>query len=301
MLFSCAAPERRNAVSRSPQNTTTLYPQADLPSTRHRYPSALYRERIRQSSPLLDHNFMEFTTMDVTTLNPTGAMDPRYVIRENDVLFGRGNHTKNHPGNIYYRSLVSSVKDIYSNYRKERKQVISELIYDCIKSLNPPGLFVHEVQSDRWEEVNKQGALRKISQALREKKCLTPTEHSLDRKQAKEEEQIQWMKVRRPIPTLDGSSRMVNTHIMGLFYIVDYAGASGAEKSETTSYFYKCLMETKNESKSFFHRRFQSCYTTLFYKGLVHYRFFPPGAVCGVVGFTTVESPFHSSFTLSPE
>jgi len=119
-------------------------------------------------------------------------------IKENDVLFGRGNHTKNHPGNKYYRSLVSAVKDIYSDYPKDRKQLISELIYECIKSLEPPGLFVHELRGDKWEEAEKKDALRKISQALREKKCLAPTEYELgyDHKKSNEEEQFQLMKVR---------------------------------------------------------------------------------------------------------
>jgi hypothetical protein len=86
---------------------------------------------------------------------------------------------------------------MYSNYPKDRKQLISELIYECIKSLEPPGLFVHELGGEKWEEVEKKDALRKISQALREKKCLPPTEYALgyDHKRANEEEQFQLMKV----------------------------------------------------------------------------------------------------------
>jgi hypothetical protein len=86
---------------------------------------------------------------------------------------------------------------MYSNYPKDRKQLISELIYECIKSLEPPGLFVHELGGEKWEEVEKKDALRKISQALREKKCLPPTEYALgyDHKKANEEEQFQLMKV----------------------------------------------------------------------------------------------------------
>ena len=131
-------------------------------------------------------------------LNEAPSVGADYVVNPNDVLVGRGNHTKNHSGNKYYRALVSAVKDIYTDYPKDRKQLISELIYDCIKSLDPPGLFVQEYHADKWVEVTKKDALRKISQALREKKCLAPTEYSLgyDHKKATEEEQFQLMKVR---------------------------------------------------------------------------------------------------------
>ena len=119
-----------------------------------------------------------------------------YIIGKNDVLFGRGNHTKNHSGNLYYRALVSAVKDIYGLFAKDRKHLIGELIYECIKSLQPPGLFMQEHQYEHWGEVVKKDALRKISQALREKKCIAPTEYELEfnHKKANEDELIELMK-----------------------------------------------------------------------------------------------------------
>jgi hypothetical protein len=88
-------------------------------------------------------------------------------VHDNDVLFGRGNHAKNHPGNRRYRALVAGHKDEYL-FTHDDKQIIGERIFEFITSLQPPGRFLRENQVHQWEEVSKKDALKKICQALRE-------------------------------------------------------------------------------------------------------------------------------------
>ena len=106
---------------------------------------------------------------------------PLPVVSPNDVFFGRGKHAMNRPGNQYYHALISAVKDTYMGCTKNNmlKQRISERIFECVQSLNPPGRFLCESRHNVWTEVDKKDALKRISQALREKKChITKAQHA---------------------------------------------------------------------------------------------------------------------------
>ncbi|KAL3760363.1 hypothetical protein ACHAWU_000338 [Discostella pseudostelligera] len=76
----------------------------------------------------------------------------------NDVLFGRGTAINAHPGNRQFRSLVNLHKDDFlkaqCNRDKNERQSIALLIFTAIQSMQPPGRFLVEVQSDNATESN---------------------------------------------------------------------------------------------------------------------------------------------------
>lgn len=89
--------------------------------------------------------------------------------RHNDILSGRGNGINNHIGNERYRSLVKGVKTDYVKTPRTHRAEFALKIYEDIKKWNPPGRFLKKNQTTQlWEELEKDKALNKIKQALRE-------------------------------------------------------------------------------------------------------------------------------------
>jgi len=89
--------------------------------------------------------------------------------RPQDVLSGRGNYINKHPGNEYFRSLVRQYKVTYVATHKNDKPLFSRIIFDSIRSLNPPGRFLRQDEKTKvWYDIGERKALDKTRQALRE-------------------------------------------------------------------------------------------------------------------------------------
>ena len=88
------------------------------------------------------------------------------IIRENDVLLGRGGQTNKHVGNKRYRSIVVDHQHEYLRARKKDKIVIARRIVAIIHQNG--GRFLKQIPSSLWEEVTDERAQAKTSQALRE-------------------------------------------------------------------------------------------------------------------------------------
>jgi len=88
----------------------------------------------------------------------------------NDVLCGRGGLTNNHPGNVFFRSLVRNRQEAYLFASKRDKAFVAHGIVDVIRTLKPPGRFLKKDRKvDVWVEIGNKKAREKTSQALREK------------------------------------------------------------------------------------------------------------------------------------
>ena len=87
----------------------------------------------------------------------------------NDVLCGRGGLTNNHPGNVFFRSLVRNRQEAYLFASKRDKALVAHGIVDVIRLLKPPGRFLKKDKKDIWVEIGNKKAREKTSQALREK------------------------------------------------------------------------------------------------------------------------------------
>ena len=98
------------------------------------------------------------------------------VPQKNDVLLGRGGRTRDHEGNVYFRSLVSKNK---KRYRSERlrfdRRYIAARIYRAVKKRD--GRFLLDLENnEQWFEITKKKAVDKTAQALREKDTNTNNE-----------------------------------------------------------------------------------------------------------------------------
>jgi hypothetical protein len=92
----------------------------------------------------------------------------------NDVLSGRGRRILNHPGNLTYRSIIKSLKPEYDAAPKSRRGVLyGNQIVNLIHNLSPPGRFLKKDKvSGSWIEVDKEEAVKRAIQALRDSKRL---------------------------------------------------------------------------------------------------------------------------------
>jgi len=87
---------------------------------------------------------------------------------KNDVKSGSSKGVYNHPGNIYFRSLVNAQKTAYTlptASSKDKKKIISDIITN-IEGLNPPGRFL---MVDGITEMSHKEISIKTGQALRVK------------------------------------------------------------------------------------------------------------------------------------
>lgn len=89
-----------------------------------------------------------------------------------DVLFGRGNSIKAHPGNVYFRSLVMQAKPIWDETPKFEKPTIAAQIIDSITNTDVPGgrFLKHDSATGLWRTATYAEAMDKTKKALREKK-----------------------------------------------------------------------------------------------------------------------------------
>mmetsp|Transcript_6830 Transcript_6830/g.14246 ORF Transcript_6830/g.14246 Transcript_6830/m.14246 type:complete len:309 (-) Transcript_6830:190-1116(-) len=90
------------------------------------------------------------------------------VPTENDVLFGRGGFINSHPGNVSYRKKVLQFRPVYERSTKEGKFDISRELLEAVTS--DGARFLQRGEDGEWHRVIGNGARRKVSQALREKK-----------------------------------------------------------------------------------------------------------------------------------
>lgn len=100
-------------------------------------------------------------------------MDPDsadFFPRDEDILFGRGGRTNNHPGNVRLREIVNKYRQAYNQARKVDKPKVSRLIVSALRKADPPSRFLrHNEETGRWENVGDKRASEKVSQTLREK------------------------------------------------------------------------------------------------------------------------------------
>jgi len=94
-------------------------------------------------------------------------MNGLVIPNNNDVLAGRGNGSNRHPGNWYYRAVVSDQKEEYAKGSRMKKKVVIKRVLEQIQSRTPPGRFLENVNG-KWYCMKENYILRKIGQSLRE-------------------------------------------------------------------------------------------------------------------------------------
>jgi hypothetical protein len=113
---------------------------------------------------------MEDSKRPVSTKRRVQRSDPdikEYITpKKEDVLFGRGGKSNNHPGNLCYRERVVVEQPNYQALPNRKKRIFSQMIVDWVHQ-DCKGRFVKKDKYG-WFEVTLRAALKKVSQALRE-------------------------------------------------------------------------------------------------------------------------------------
>ena len=95
---------------------------------------------------------------------------PISVLRETDVLSGRGSNVCVFPGNILFRNYINDLRDEYQTAQRKQKMVIATRV--CNLVLDSGGRFLEKHESPNvyaWKLLPHDKVLEKCSQALREK------------------------------------------------------------------------------------------------------------------------------------
>jgi hypothetical protein len=104
------------------------------------------------------------------------------VLRDTDVICGRGTGTAAFIGNVEFRFICYKVKELYKTAQRQEKSKIAQKIMDQIAAQSPPGRFVELLEGTTVEErrcilAPFEQALEKTCQALREKKNGCPRQY----------------------------------------------------------------------------------------------------------------------------
>lgn len=118
--------------------------------------------------PVDTSNGLILTNMNDSQLEQQLHQAQVLVPHDNDVLLGRGALISKHPGNKWHRRLVQSNKELYRQCQKHDKLILAKNIVQMVHLRNPPGRFL-EQSTGLWRPVSNAVAVRKTSQALREK------------------------------------------------------------------------------------------------------------------------------------
>jgi len=152
------------------------YHECHLHQSHHYHHPQPHPEYQPQYSP---NNFQYYHTASNANcfhpIQPTRKVSPSliYDVRGEDVLCGRGAPSNFHPGNQYFRELISSNQVSYLASRRIDKPEISLAIVGKIKARGgrflkrtkiPGGISGHFC----WEDLGEQRAYEKTCQALRE-------------------------------------------------------------------------------------------------------------------------------------
>jgi hypothetical protein len=113
---------------------------------------------------------MEDSKRPVSTKRRVQRSDPdikEYITpKKEDVLFGRGGKSNNHPGNLGYRKRVVVEQPNYQALPNRKKRIVSQKIVDWVHQ-DCKGRFVKEDKYG-WFLVTLPAAIEKVSQALRD-------------------------------------------------------------------------------------------------------------------------------------
>jgi len=93
---------------------------------------------------------------------------PFQFARDVDVLLGRGKRTTNHPGNIFFRELITKIAPIYKDSTKVQKTALSECIVAAIKKEGGRFLSPMSDNLDLLCEINGVALRTKTCQAIRD-------------------------------------------------------------------------------------------------------------------------------------
>jgi hypothetical protein len=125
-------------------------------------------------------------------------------VTDNDVLAGKGNGVANRPGNMFYTRVIKNHQEAYkSGLNAKIKKAVAQKVLDIIKGQEPEGRFLKPKpdESFKWVIQNESFAMKKITQALREK----PKSKAASKTAASEGDNRDSIKKR----TMDNRSKMV--------------------------------------------------------------------------------------------
>ena len=97
---------------------------------------------------------------------PKETSEPRC----NDVLFGKGHKSQNHPGNLVFRQIAERHRAAYTQAtRRYEKDHIAKIIIENVTELKPPGRFLKMEMDGKYYVITNDEAevLSKVKQILR--------------------------------------------------------------------------------------------------------------------------------------
>lgn len=104
------------------------------------------------------------------TIQPRG-IGPIFEPNENDVLCGRGGLINSRSGNVAFRDIISTKKNMYLSptTKNADKAHIAASVVAAIRQMNPPGRFLKKDSDGFWYDIGDGRAISKCQQGLREK------------------------------------------------------------------------------------------------------------------------------------
>lgn len=150
-----------------PKIKISTKPKPKPRSKAKRKPRSKAKPKAKQPKP-----FKSRAKIDTVPFVTSEQLDDPSLLRDVDVLLGRGNGIATFKGNKNFRRVVFSLKEEYNAAYRLEKAVVAELVIDRIYEKG--GRFVEKLDDGTVKEVVHQRSLEKTCQCLREKEVKTP-------------------------------------------------------------------------------------------------------------------------------
>ena len=85
---------------------------------------------------------------------------------DDDVLFGKGERIKNHPGNINFRQEAKKLLERYESFPDKNKKMVAYELVDSVT--NQGNFYLHVGPGDMWYPVINDAPREKASQLFRD-------------------------------------------------------------------------------------------------------------------------------------
>lgn len=143
-LFGIVSSNGSNIESHPAVNNISLFQSAQKPPQKR-------SQQVRQPPEVLAGHHGQYVTPKVE-----------------DVLFGRGKPTRNHPGNLRFRNIMEQHADEYNNAAKFVKSLVAKKLVHLVASGG--SRFLRPTETGHWVVVEEKVAQDKISQYFRSRR-----------------------------------------------------------------------------------------------------------------------------------
>ena len=127
---------------------------------------------------------------DTATADSSTSASTFLIPKHMDIILGRGQHAKNSPGHLRFKSLLEVHHEQYEAVNKFQKTAVADLVLMKLKKAGCR--FLKPRKEGGWVEISDDVGREKINHAFRNLRSKAKTTIAVERKRSAEYSAVQW-------------------------------------------------------------------------------------------------------------